>query len=180
MMTEDTPERFVASSDWNDRALGLKVMVVAALLTSPMALVMEDYLKTYVYVHTVAVLLLVPALLLWVFGIIMFLGGGQSLEIDHVERELWLSSHYIKNKRAPIPFDKVKKIIHSITIFDDGDENGPPFARPEDRYYELYVNRKHVNDIVIGSGEKEVVELVLGKLKAATGAPVDRRVQSGR
>lgn len=180
MNIEDTPERFVASSDWKDRLLGLRVMAVAALLSSPTVIVMEGYLVTYVFLNTVAVLLLVPALLLWVFGLIMFLGGGLRVEIDHVERELWLSGHHVKYERAPIPFDKVKKIIHSITVFDDGDENGPPFGRVEDRYYELHVNRKHDNDIVIGSGDKEVVELVLGKLKAATGSPVERKVRFDR
>ncbi|MDP6627227.1 MAG: hypothetical protein QGG50_04940 [Methanopyri archaeon] len=180
MRIEDTSERFVVSSDWKDRLLGTKVMAVAALLSSPTIIVMEGYLKTYVYLNTIAVLLLVPALLLWVFGMIMFLGGGHHVEIDHVKRELWLRGHYVKNEHAPIPFDKVKKIIHSITIYDDGDENGPPFARPEDRYYELHVNRKHVNDLVIGTGDKDMVELVLGKLKAATGAPVERRVQFDR
>lgn len=180
MRIEDTSERFVASSDWKDRKFGVKVMAVAALLSLPTIIVMEGYLKTYVYINTISVLLLVPALLLWVFGMIMFLGGGQYIEIDHVKRELWLSSHYVKNERAPIPFDDVKTIIHSITIYDDGDENGPPFARPEDRYYELHVNRKHMNDIVIGTGDKEVVELVLGKLKVATKASVERRVNPDR
>ncbi|MDP7080890.1 MAG: hypothetical protein QF415_13425 [Candidatus Undinarchaeales archaeon] len=180
MRTEDTAERFVASSDWKDRLLGIKVMGVAAVLSFPTIIVMEGYLKTYVYLNTVAVLLLVPALLLWVFGMIMFLGGGQRVELDHVERKLWLSGHYVRNEKAPIPFDKVKKIIHSITIYDDGDENGPPFARDEDRYYELHVNRKHENDLVIGTGDKEVVELVLGKLKTATKASVERRVKSDR
>ena len=180
MRIEDTSERFVASSDWKDRATGLKVMAVAAVLTSPMAIVMEGYLNTYVYLHSLFVLILVPALLLWVFGMIMFVGGGQRLELDHVARELWISSHYVKNEPAPIPFDDVKKIIHSITIYDDGDENGPPFARDEDRYYELHVNRKHVNDLVIGTGDREVVELVLGKLKSATGATVERKVRFDR